>query len=80
MKKKAKELQAARVAAAKGRGGKMTMPGFGSFSSGGGGSRTEVPATVDTTTIIDTTPAPKPSYPTRYISGFVFTIPYYSVT
>jgi len=64
MKKKAKELQAAKVAAAKGRGGKMTMPGFGSFGSG---SRTEItPTAIDTTTIIDTTPVPKPAYPTRY--------------
>lgn len=63
MKKKAKELQAAKVAAAKGRGGKMTMPGFGSFTSGG--SRTDIPTAVETTTIIDTTPSTKPSYPTR---------------
>jgi hypothetical protein len=64
MKKKAKELQAARVAAAKGRGGKMTMPGFGGFGSGA--SRTEISsANIEITTVIDTTPAPKPSYPTR---------------
>ncbi|XP_031549783.1 coatomer subunit delta-like [Actinia tenebrosa] len=64
MKKKAKELQAARVAAAKGRGGKMTMPGFGGFGSGT--SRSEISAAnIETTAVIDTTPAPKPTYPTR---------------
>lgn len=67
MKKKAKELQAARVAAAKGRGGKMAMPGFGGF--GGGASRSEISAAnIDTTTVIDTTPAHKPTYPTRLVN------------
>lgn len=64
MKKKAKELQAMKVAAAKGKGGiKSSLQGFGSggFS---GSTREQVPVISDTTTINEP-PASKPSYPTR---------------
>ena len=61
MKKKAKELQAARTAAKKDKGLKVHMAGFGGF--GGGGRDSSVPV-VNDVTVVDPTP-PKPSYPTR---------------
>ena len=60
MKKKAKELQAARTAAGRKTGGGH-MPGFGGF--GGGGRDSSVPV-VNDIPIMDPTP-PKPTYPTR---------------
>lgn len=61
MKKKAKELQAARTAASKGKGGQRHMSGFGGF--GGGGRDSSVPV-VNDIPIMDPTP-PKPTHPTR---------------
>ena len=61
MKKKAKELQAARTAASKGKGGRPHMPGFGGF--GGGGRDSSAPM-VNDIPIMDPTP-PKPTHPTR---------------
>lgn len=61
MKKKAKELQAARTAAARGKGVKGHLAGFGGF--GGGGRDTSVPV-VNDVPIMDPTP-PKPTHPTR---------------
>lgn len=60
MKKKAKELQAARTAASK-KGGQKHMSGFGGF--GGGGRDSSVPV-VNDIPIMDPTP-PKPTHPTR---------------
>ncbi|EDO33668.1 predicted protein [Nematostella vectensis] len=64
MKKRAKELQAAKVAAAKGRGGRVAMPGFGGMGSSS--TKSDISSgNMDTVPIIDPTPAPKPSYPSR---------------
>lgn len=61
MKKKAKELQAARTAAARGKGVKGHLAGFGGF--GGGGSNPNV-SVVNDVPVMDPTP-PKPAQSTR---------------
>ena len=70
MKKKAKELQALKVAAAKGRGGtKSSLQGFG--SGGFGGNTREVVPVISDTTTINEPPSSKPSYPTRSVLSLV---------
>ena len=64
MKRKAKELQAARVSAGKGR---SYLPGFGGASTSGGSVRSDI------TPVIGDSAAPqetKPSYSARWITRF----------
>lgn len=63
MKKKAKELTAAKTALAKNKGGRSGLGGaFGGF--GGGGQGSNVPVVNDIIPVMDPTP-PKPTQPTR---------------